>query len=59
MSYHAFDKSMPLMLAATLRSDLDNPISTIIVFFQKDIGSPSVGAKVDLLSLLAYVGWGH
>ena len=50
---------MPLMLAATLISDLDTPISTIIVFFQKDIGSLSVGAKVDLLALLAYVGWGH
>ena len=59
MSYHDFDKSMPLMLAATLRSDLDNPISTIIVFFQKDIGSLSFGAKVDLLALLPYVGWGN
>ena len=59
MSYHAFDKSMPLMLADTLISNLDTPISTIIVFFQKDIGSLSVGAKVDLLALLAYVGWGH
>ena len=59
MSYHDFDKSMPLMLAATLRSDLDTPISTIIVFFQKDIGSPSVGAKVDLLALLDSVGCGH